>query len=120
MAVGQTADHAIRLDVHSARPPPRTVESGEKKAGGEEPVQDPGLPCRWEMQPGGTRLPLRYGCEKVSSGWGRRREQGVRVGAPRTQGAGRGEESGDGGAGCQGGGTLFLPTPSFMASAGEW
>jgi len=27
---------------------------------GEEPLQDPGLLCRWVMRPGGTGLPLLY------------------------------------------------------------
>jgi len=50
-------------------------------------------------------------------------EPGVRVGAPGTPGAGRG--MGGGGAGCYRGirvgeeRPLFLPTPSFMASADE-
>jgi len=35
---------------------------------GEEPVEEPGAPCRCEAQPGGTRLPLYYGCGKTGSG----------------------------------------------------
>jgi len=64
----------------------------------EEPVQDPGSPRRCEVQPGGTRLPLHYGCGEASTGRGSRRERGIRVGAPRAQGTGRGAEGGGRGA----------------------
>ena len=47
------------------------------------------------------------------------------MGAPGVPGAGRGEEGGDGDVGCRRRGgageelPLFVPTPSFMASADE-
>ena len=52
----------------------RGVE-GDRK--GEEAVYDPGPPCRWEMPPGGTRLPLHYRCGKTRSGRGGRGPHGV-------------------------------------------
>jgi len=73
----------------------RGVEGDEK---GKEPVHDPRPPCRWELQPGDTRLPLHYGCGKTGLGWGRRGERGVGIGAQRAE---RGEEV-RGGAGCRG------------------
>jgi len=33
-----------------------------------EPVEAPALPCRWEMQPGSTRLPHHQKCWKKSAG----------------------------------------------------
>jgi len=60
----------------------------------------------WAVQPGGTGLPLRYRCRRGSAGRGRRRQRGVRVGV---QGAGGGEESGDGGVVRRG--ELLLPLP---------
>ena len=34
----------------------------------EGPVEGTGPPGRWEVQPGGTRLPLLYGCGKAGAG----------------------------------------------------
>ena len=79
----------------------------------EEPVQDPGPPCRREVQPGSTSF---LSTMDVLEGWSRLRK---------TRGAGRGERleveglGVAGGAGRGGKGPLFLPTPSFMASAEE-
>jgi len=86
---------------------------------GEKPVHDPGPPCRWEVQPGGIRLPLHHGCgrlvpaeedvESEVSEWElrerREREEERRM------------EAEELGAGVER--SLFLPTPSFMVSAGE-
>ena len=65
-------------------------------------VEDQGPPGGREVQPGGTGLPLLYGCGKAgaASGRGWRRESGIRVGAPGAPGAGRGTGGGGGGAGC--------------------
>ena len=49
---------------------------------GEEPVEGSGPPWRWEVHPGGIRLPLRYGCGETGPGWGRNGERGVGMGAP--------------------------------------
>ena len=35
-------------------------------------MEDPGLPCRWEVQPVGPRLPLHHGGGKAGPGGGRR------------------------------------------------
>ena len=43
----------------------------------EEPVQNPGPPCRREVQPGGTGLPFHHGCGKAGPGRGRGGERGV-------------------------------------------
>jgi len=74
-------------------------------------VQGPGPPCRREVQPGGTtyvcKLPLCW--IRVWEGWSRlkkTREAGCRNGG--AQEAGRGNWV-----------SLFLPTPSFMASVEE-
>jgi len=40
----------------------------EEDGKGEEAIHGAGPLCRWEMQPGGTRLPLHYGCGKTGSG----------------------------------------------------
>jgi len=101
---------------------PRVESTAEDSVGrcaeGDWEVEDPGPPCRWEVRLGGTGLPLRYGCGKTGSGRERRGERGV------------GMSSGNGGSGKRRGGRrrrrgagdelpLFLPTPSFMESAGE-
>jgi len=87
----------------------------------EEPVQDPGLPCRWEMQQGGTRLPLYYGCGEAGPTRGRRGERGVgtesrerRERREREEGRAEAEELGAGEEL-----PLSLPTPSFTPPTDE-
>jgi len=93
----------------------------------EEPVEDPGPTCRQKVRKGSARLPHHNGCGKAgatvekdgagsqTSEWElqerleREEEQEAEVeklGA--AEGSGAGEEL-----------PLFLPTPSFMTSAGE-
>jgi len=67
----------------------------------EEPVEDQGSFRRSKVQPGGTGFPILYGHEGDGTGCGRGRRRGERrvgMGAPGAPEAGRGEESGGGGA----------------------
>ena len=90
-------------------------EEGDWKVEG--PVENPGPPGGWEVQPDGTKLPLLYGCGKTVSAeveddavsavselevreWLEEQEAGAEE-------PDAGEEP-----------PLFLPTPDFMASAG--
>ena len=59
----------------------------------EESVEGPGPPCRREVQPSGSRLPLYYGGGKTGSGRGRRRKRVLGVGATGAPG-GSGERRG--------------------------
>ena len=72
------------------------AEGGQKV---EEPMEDPGSTCRWEMWAGGAGLPLVYGRGEVSALWKSAtpqvRCQSVSSGVP---GAGRGAGGGGGGA----------------------
>jgi len=73
-------------------------------------VQDPAPPGRRKVQPGGAGLQYSIDVERrVPAEEGRRRERGVGGGATPVEGGGGG----------RGRVTLFLPTPDFMASAGE-
>jgi len=83
----------------------------------EAPVENPRPPGGWEVQPGGARLPLLYGCGKTGAGRGGGccGERGVWAG-----GVGMAGGVGSVGRGAGGGEEppLLLPTPDFMASAG--
>jgi len=37
----------------------------------EEPVEDQGSACQWEVWPGGARFPFIYGCGEADAGYGR-------------------------------------------------
>jgi len=93
----------------------------------EEPVEDPGPTCRWEIRAGGAGLPHLNGCrrlvpqlEKSDTGgqvseWelrDRREQEEEREAEAEERGA-----AGELGAGKEL--PLFLPAPPFMASAEE-
>jgi len=83
---------------------------------GEEVRQDTGPPCRRGVQPGSVLDFLSTtDVGQAGSGRGRREERSIGMGAQGAQGAGRGEE----GLGAGEEPPLFLPTPSFMATAEE-
>jgi len=89
----------------------------------EEPVEDPGPPCRREMQPNSTRLAHRHGCRKESAGLGdagsEASEWELREGREREEESE--EEAEELGAELGAGEELplFLPTPALMAPADE-
>jgi len=114
----QTRDHLFKVCPEWEEAAENPVGRGvEGKQEGEEPVKNPGPPRRWKVQLGGVRLPLHYGCGKAGPSWGKRgrevsewgrRERREREGERRVEAKelGAGEEL-----------PLFLPAPSFIASA---
>ena len=127
----------VPVPLANERPPLQGVsgmeDAAEDSVGGgaegdwevEEPVEDPGPFGRWAVQSGGAGLPFVHGCSKASATWGRetrgsealewelrgsqerdeeREAEAEELGAE----VGTGEKL-----------PLFLPTPSFMASADE-
>jgi len=98
------------------------AEGGQKV---EEPMEDPGSTCRWEMWAGGAGLPLVYGRGEVSALWKSAtpqvRCQSVSSGVP---GAGRGAGGGGGGAWCREpdwgrGGTASVPSHTLVHGIGR-
>jgi len=91
------------------------------KREGEEPVGDPGPPCRREVQPGGIGLPFKFpprmweGCSRPKKTRGARCPSGSAgsAGSGKRRGGWRRRNWGPGPL------PLFLPTPSFMAFADE-
>ena len=75
-----SATHPYALTPSNPGPPLQGVTRVEAAAedpvgGGEEgdreverTVEGAGPPCRWEVQPGGTRLPLLYECGETGTG----------------------------------------------------
>jgi len=142
-ALGQGAPHCPVLVVPpplaNERPPLQGVSGVEDAAEDsvsrsvvgdgevEEPVEGPGLTCRQQVRAGGAGLPRLNGCGKAGATPGRGDARGeaseweLRERREREEGR-KAEAEELGAAGGSGGGeerSLFLPTPSFMASADE-
>ena len=82
------------MDAAAERPVGEGAE-GDREGGG--PAQNLGPPRRGKVQPVGLGLPLHHGCREAGPGrgWGRSTERGFRVGAPRAERKGRGDEARD-------------------------